>query len=101
LQWILQAIFYVLWRTRFATDQFKDFGSDVTQDAFKSNFIRPTGLKSDKNYLLINGGDQQPRSQVYLLNLANSTLKQLSHEQRYDSSALPGALMAKSFTFTR
>ncbi|HLO17159.1 MAG TPA: hypothetical protein VK206_20165 [Anaerolineales bacterium] len=44
-------------------------------------YLGSASLSPDKNYLLINGGDQQPKYQVYLLDQANNTLKQLTYEQ--------------------
>jgi Tol biopolymer transport system component len=50
--------------------------------------INSASISPDKNYLLITGVHQDYIQQVFLFDLSNNTLKQLTNEANYNSSAL-------------
>lgn len=67
----------------------------TTQDTMWG--IGSASISPDNNYLLITGHNQDHILQVYLLDLTNNTLKQLTNETDYDSEALVWKSDSRSF----
>lgn len=68
---------------------------EITQDTIWR--IISASISPDKNYLLLTGAHQDYIEQVFLFDLTNSNLKQLTSETDYNSSALAWRNDGKSF----